>query len=190
MRSWQQLLALEAFEPGDHGKSLIYEVGPQRFIKFGHLQPHPLAEGNAWSGSLLLSRLKTVLDGSVVLHMVQQGENGVVHSLATRCCLGGPPVSWLLTAGLRCGGHLTGCLAGADTDVIILIVVPLCHCDRWCDRDLPLLAVDGQVWMDGQVGHQELQVAAHPPLPGSQHLGSLAQWRQLLEASVECPHGL
>ena len=56
MRSCQRLLALEAFELGDHGKSLVSEVIPEGLIKFGHLQPNPLAEGSTWSGSLLLSR--------------------------------------------------------------------------------------------------------------------------------------
>ena len=55
MRSCRRLLALEAFEPGDHGKSLFSEVIPEGFIKFGHLQPNPLAEGSVCSGSLLLS---------------------------------------------------------------------------------------------------------------------------------------
>ena len=60
------------FVLGDHRKCLIHEVVPQRFVKFGHLQPHPLAEVNTWSGSLLLSSLQTVVDGSVLPHTFNQ----------------------------------------------------------------------------------------------------------------------
>ena len=56
----------------DQRECLIHEVIPQRFIKFGHLQSHPLAEGNTGSGSLLLSGLQTVLDISVLVHMCNQ----------------------------------------------------------------------------------------------------------------------
>ena len=66
------MVALGPFVACDQRKCLIHEVGPQRFIKFGHLQSHPLAEGNAGCGILLLSGLQMVLNGSVLIHACNQ----------------------------------------------------------------------------------------------------------------------
>ena len=131
-------MELEALKAVDHRKSLLSEIVPEGFIQFGHLQPNPLAEGATWSGSLLLSGFYTLLDGSVVLHPVQQREYGVVHFPDTSSSWpGGPPVSWWLTAGLGCGGHLTRCLAAGDAGGILIVIVPL-HCrELWCHIDPP-----------------------------------------------------
>ena len=163
---------------GHNVKGLPQEECPQVLIKVRHLHTHPLADGDAGSGTLLYSGLQPVLHTSVLTEPVSQLQNSLVNlpSRPTGCWPGGPPVTWwwLTGAGLGRAGQLTGRLAGDDTGSIFIVsslILPLrIHLEHWGLHPAKLAVV----CPDAQVGQQETKVHLCLLLPCSQRLSTLA----------------
>jgi len=69
--SWRRrrrshLLSLELAVACHQLKCLSHEASPEVLVQLGHLQAHPLAEGDAGIATLLHSGLQLVLDSSVL----------------------------------------------------------------------------------------------------------------------------
>ena len=86
-----QLLGLAIIVPGHHVKRLPLETGPQVSFNEGQLCIHPLSKGEPGFGTLLHSGLQPVLHASVLCHLVNQLQHGLIQLAPrpTACWPGG-----------------------------------------------------------------------------------------------------